>query len=123
MYWENASRVIEEVFFKDRIELYENAIVTNSLGEDIEEPTLVGEFKCNIENSENSIKAGEGGLSSPQGLRVSTIKNIALDYVHTYKIKIKSARVDYDSDEFWIVAGWVQSQISTVLTATREVRI
>lgn len=121
--WSQGRTQVAEQFFGDEIELYVNAITQNQLGEELEEPVLLGTYKCNIENQQNAVKYTEVGVSSPQSLRISLTKDALLDYGHTYKIKVKKARLTYNSVEWWRVDGWVEGQLSTVLTASREVKI
>lgn len=120
--WEQARRAVAETFFKDSVELYEDRLSLNEIGEEIAEPVLVGTHSCNIENSASSNKEGESGVSTPQTLRISLSKTVPLDYDKTYRIKIKTARIKF-KDEWWKVLGWVEGQISTVISASREVDI
>lgn len=121
--WSQGRKQVAELFFQDEVELYVNAITQNSLGEELESPVLVGTYKCNIENQQSTVKYTEVGASAPQALRISLTKDALLEYEHTYKIKIKKARLTYNSREWWKVDGWVEGQLSTVITASREVRI
>nr|DAH56655.1 MAG TPA: hypothetical protein [Caudoviricetes sp.] len=120
--WEYARKQVADVFFKDEIELYENNWVENEIGEEFDEPVLVGTFKCNIENGTSNNKDSESGVSTMQSLRISLAKTVPLDYNKTYKIKIKTARIRFSS-EWWKVLGWVEGQISTVVNASKEVSI
>lgn len=121
--WTSAKNVVEATFFNDEIQLYENAIVEDELGEEHEVETLVGAYKCNVENSQNTVSNNISGQSSPQSLRISTVKSIPLVYSKTYKVKVIRARVVQSPDEYWRVDGWVEGQLSTVITASREVSI
>lgn len=121
--WEAGRKAVAEVFFKDRIELYENTIVKNDIGEEHVSPVLVDTYNCNIQNGESSTKEGEVGVSIPQSLRISLAKTVPLDYNKTYQLKIKTARISFNENEMWKVEGWVEGQLSTVITAQREVSI
>ena len=121
--WSQGRKQVADLFFEDEIELYVNAITQNSLGEEIERPVLVGAYKCNVENQQSTVKYTEVGASAPQALRISLTKDALLEYENTYKIKIKKARLTYNSKEWWKVDGWVEGQLSTVIAASREVRI
>lgn len=121
--WSQGRKQVAEVFFEDEVELYVNAIEQNQLGEELESPVLVGIYKCNIENQQSTVKNTEAGVSVPQTLRISLSKDTPLEYEYTYRVKIKKARLTYNSTEWWKVDGWVEGQLSTVITASRGVNI
>lgn len=120
--WENAKKIVENVFYKDKIELYQNKVVVDYIGEEHYQEVLVGEFVCNVQYMPAEIKQAPTGVDIGQTLRVSIDATIPLDYANTYKLKIKEARVDFD-DRFWEIRSWTQSLISTVLIASREVYV
>lgn len=120
--WQQAGKDVAEVFFKDTIALYLNDFIENDIGETIEQPVLLGEYICNIENGASTTQSTVSGQSTPQALRISTLKGIGLDYTRTYKVKIIQARI-VNSDEYWKVDGWIEGQISTVINASREVSV
>lgn len=120
MMWEQGKKIIEKEFFKDKIELYKNNTIENDIGEVFDSPELVGEFPCNIQNSQSLVQSGISGQSIPQQIRVSTIKELPFDYSSTYAIKIISARIKF-TNELWKVEGFTEAQFSTVLTATRRI--
>lgn len=121
--WKEASQLVESVFFKDSISLYKIGFTENELGEDIESLVLVGIYDCNIENGQSTTTDQISGQSAPQSLRISTVKGIPLQYDNTYKLKIKSARIAFSTTEEWKVDGWTESQLSTVISASREVAV
>lgn len=121
--WEEASQIVKSVFFNDEIKLYELGFEENDIGEDIELLTLVGAYPCNIENGQSGNSQTISGESTPQSLRISTVKEIPLQYGKTYKVKISSARIAFDTNEEWKVDGWTEAQISTVISASREVAV
>ncbi len=120
--WEKARDTVKETFFHDEIELYKNEINVNSIGEETETEQLVGTYKCNLQYAPTDITSAEGGKSIGQTLRISLAKDFPIDYDHTYKVKIKTARIQFD-DQFWKVDNWQESQISTVINAVREVAV
>lgn len=120
--WEQAKSIVESVFFKDTVQLYELTFTQNDLGEDIEVPVFVGAYNCNIENQQSQNKRDISGESTPQMIRVSTVKSIPLSYGKTYQLQITSARIAF-TNEKWKVEGWTEAQLSTVITASREVVI
>lgn len=120
--WDEARKAVADLFFKDKIEIYENTIVENGIGEELEKEVLVGTFNCNIENAPSGNKNEVSGVSTMQSLRISLAKTVPLDYDKTYKCKIKLARINF-KDEWWRVNGWTEGQISTVISASREVSI
>lgn len=122
-YWTEGRKKVEEVFFKDSIELYAIAVVENELNEELESEVLVGEYRCNIENGNSAVSRNETGSGSPQTLRISLPKDTPLDHRQTYKFKIKNARVLFDSEEWWRVDGWTEAQLSTVVSASRGVSV
>lgn len=120
--WEEARKAVADLFFKDEIEIYENALEENDIGEQLDSPVLLGSYSCNIENGSSGNKNEVSGVSTMQSLRISLAKTVPLDYDKTYRLKIKHARIRY-SDEWWIINGWTEGQISTVIVASREVSI
>lgn len=120
--WRKARADIENIFFKDRVAIYLNDFVENDIGETIEQPVLLGEYTCNIENGASGTQSSVSGKSAPQAIRVSTVKGINLDYDKTYKLRIVEARLVH-SDEYWQVDGWLEGQLSTVINASREVAV
>ena len=120
--WEQAREIVQSLFFKDTIELYALEYSSTIIGEDIETPVLVGEYPCNIESNGTSLNSTEVGQSLPHSLRISTLKSIPLDKSKTYKVKITQARLNFDS-ELLKVDSWIEAQISTVLTVSREVAV
>lgn len=120
--WEEARAQVAATFFKDVVEIYENGLVENEIGEEIAQPVSLGQFSCNIENGPSGKKEEMLGLSIPQSLRISLAKTVPLDYDKTYRIKIKSARINF-KDEWLKVDGWTEGQISIVVSASREVAI
>ena len=121
--WGEARELVKEVFFEDEIELYVNSYLENDIGESIEEPTLVGTFSCNIQNGASSVQSSVGGQSVPQGIRISTLKELPIDYEHTYQVKIVKARIKFNPDEYWKVANILEGQLSTVLSAERKILV
>lgn len=120
--WEDAREQVAAVFFKDLVEIYENELDENEIGEEITRPVLIGTFPCNIENASSMKKEEVSGVSTPQSLRISLAKTVPLDYDKTYRLKIKQARISF-KDEWLKVDGWTEGQISTVIAASREVSI
>lgn len=120
--WEDAREQVAAVFFKDLVEIYENELEENEIGEETTKPVSIGTFPCNIENSSSGNKEMLSGVSTPQSLRISFAKTVSLDYDKTYRLKIKSARIRF-KDEWWKVDGWTEGQISTVIAASREVSV
>ena len=82
---------------------------------------MVGNYPCNVQNSESGNNQTVSGESTPQTIRISADKGIPLAYNKTYKLKIKKAKISFDPDEVWRVVGWTEAQISTVISASREV--
>ena len=120
--WENAKKIIDETFFHDEIELYRNSIETDSIGEEHEVEVLVGTYKCNLQYDPTSVQFDVSGKAVAQTMRISLAKGVDLTYLHTYKVKIKLARLEFDNT-FWKVVSWTESQISTVLNVSREVKV
>lgn len=118
--WESARNQVAEVFFKDTVRIYRNAVVEDDIGEEHNEPVLVGTYICNIENGTSSTTQNMSGISVPQTLRISLPKDTPLDYNNTYVIVIESARIRFSEEDWWNVDGWVEGQISTVITASRR---
>lgn len=120
--WQEAIVVVNETFFKDTIELYEEVMQENSIGESIISHQLVGTYSCNVQSLSNNKKKDVSGESMPEGIRVSVTKEIPLSVAKTYKLKIIQARITF-TNELWEITGWTEAQISTVIQATREVAI
>ena len=116
--WEQTREQVAETFFKDRIKLYVNEIVENDIGETLEEPTLVDEYDCNIQNIPSTASSAVGGRSNIQAIRISLQKNLPLNSGSTYKVKIVQARISF-TDEMWEVNGWQEGQLSTIINASR----
>lgn len=121
--WSEARKIVEGTFFHDTVEIFRNNVEVNDLGEETRVPVSLGEFPCNIENNASTVKQSESGVAVPQTLRISTQKTVPLDYSSTYMLVIKSARIVFDNTEKWDVDGWVEGQLSTVITASRRVDI
>lgn len=121
--WQEAREKVAEIFFKDTVQVYENTPTQDEIGEEIDNLTLLGEYACNIENGQSAVSRDISGTTTPQALRISLTKAIPLSYGHTYKLKIKSARITNDAAEYWKVDGWTEGQISTVISASREVAV
>lgn len=120
--WEEGQAEVADIFFQDEIEFYENEYIENDIGETIEQPTLVGTYPCNIQNAQSTTQSTVSGQSIPQAIRISTLKTLPFDYEHTYKVKITKARIRF-SNELWKVDGFVEGQLSTVISASRSIRI
>lgn len=121
--WNEGRELVKEVFFQDEIELYVNSYLQNDIGESIEDPELVGTYPCNIQNGASAVQSSVGGQSVPQGIRISTVKDLPFDYEHTYQVRIKSARIKFDPDEMWKVDNILEAQLSTVITASRKILV
>lgn len=121
--WDEARSIVAETFFGDVIRLYEDTPKEDDIGEEIADWKLVDEFACNIENSQSSLSQTVSGTSTPQQIRISLTKFLPVSYDKRYRLQIKSARIAFDANEYWKVDGWTEGQISTVLTASREVSI
>lgn len=121
--WEQASQIVQSIFYKDEVQLYECTFTENDIGESIEQLDLVGSYPCNIENGQSGNAQTVSGESTPQAIRVSTVKTIPLSYDKTYRLKVSKARIAFDPDEVWKVDGWTEAQISTVISASREVAV
>lgn len=120
--WEDARKIVADTFFMDEVELYQNEITADSLGEEHLTETLVGTYACNLQYEPTDVRSEVSGKDIAQVLRISVSKNISLDYSSTYKVKIKKARITFD-ERYWYVKSWKESQISTVINATREVNV
>lgn len=116
--WEQAREQVAKTFFKDKIELYVNEIIENDIGETLENPTLVDEYDCNIENSPGTTSSAVGGRSNIQAIRISLRKDLSLNSESTYKVKIVQARISF-TDEMWEVTGCTEGQLSTIINASR----
>lgn len=121
--WDDARSIVAETFFGDTILLYEDTPKEDDLGEEIADWKLVDEFACNIENSQSSFSQVVSGTSTPQQIRISLTKFLPVSYDKRYRLTIKSARIAFDANEYWKVDGWTEGQISTVITASREVSV
>lgn len=121
--WTAGRQAVASTFFHDEISLYAVAYTDSQLGEELEQEVVVDDFPCNIENSSSIVSHNESGSGSPQSLRVSLPKDVPLSYNTIYKFKIKHARVAYDDNEWWRIDGWTEAQLSTVVTASREVSV
>lgn len=121
--WQEAREKVAEIFFKDTVQVYKNTPAADAIGEELDNLTLLGEYACNIENGQSGVSRDVSGTTTPQTLRISLTKAIPLSYGHTYKLKIKDARIAYDATEYWKVDGWTEGQISTVISASREVAV
>lgn len=119
--WDEASQVVKSIFYTDEVEIYELGFTENSIGEDIEQLILVGNYPCNVQNGESGNNHTTSGESTPQTIRISASKGIPLAYDKTYKLRIKKAKISFDPNEVWKVVGWTEAQISTVISASREV--
>lgn len=120
--WSAARDIVKNVFFKDKVELYKSVYTESDIGEDIEELVLVGVYYCNIEENATELLSKESGQVLPRTLRISMPKDVMLSDGETYSVKILEARIVYNS-EVMLVSGWVEGQISTVLTVKREVAV
>lgn len=121
--WESARKAVASIFFGDVIELYQDTPEENSLGEELEKLTKLGEYACNIENNSSGVSQQASGTSIPQTIRISAAKSLPVSYSNRYKVKIKSARIAYNATEYWKVDSIVEGQISTVITASRAVSV
>ena len=121
--WNEARQAIESIFFKDKIRVYELVYTETELGEDVEQETLFGDFNCNIEAGQSLDKETIVGHSTPQTLRISTIKDIGLNYSKRYKLQVLQARLSNLTEDTWIIDGWTEAQLSTVLAVSREVAV
>lgn len=121
--WTKERQIVAEVFFKDKVELFAIEIQETALGEEVEVEESIGTFSCNIESATNAYKETVSGVSVPQSIRISLAKDTPLTNEKRYKLKIIEARITYDPWETWSVQGFVEGQISTVITAQREVSL
>lgn len=120
--WEQAAQTVSSIFFHDKIEIFEDELTSNEIGEELTTPRSIGTFLCNIENNSSSTRQSQSGVSTPQTLRISLAKDVPISYNKTYTLKILKARISF-SNEVWKVDGWVEGQISTVITVSREVAV
>ena len=95
--------------------------IQDEIGEVSEAPgDSLGSFAGNIQYQPISKEQREQGVVTPQNARVSTIKGIGLVRGERYFLKIVSARVEFDTNEYWEVVDWVEGQLSTVITLKRR---
>ena len=120
--WDEARQVVESLLFKDKIEIYEETFSTNQIGEEISQLNLIGEFDCNIQYETANRTENVSGGSNPQSIRISLSKEAPIDPEKAYVIKILQARITFNQDKWKLIASR-QAQLSTVLTARREVTI
>jgi hypothetical protein len=116
--WEAGKAAVENILFKDTVELLEVQYTTNEIGETIPQQVTLGQYPCNIQNAESQLESAVSGQSNPQTIRVSVPKEIPLDYDKVYSLRIISARIKH-TDELWQVSGWTEALLSTVITARR----
>lgn len=120
--WKAARDIVSSIFFEDEIELYREDLVENAIGEELPTLVLVGKYPCNIQNNATTKRESVSGGSMPQTIRVSLPKETPLDKAKTYVLVITKARLT-STQEQWKVTSWTEAQISTVITAEREVAI
>lgn len=120
--WEEARQLVRDTFFKDEIEVYRNEIVTDYIGEELEQEVLIGTFKCNLQYDPTQPKYDVSGRDISHTMRISVDKSVPVDSKYTYKIKITVARLKFDTS-YWRVNSWQEGQISTILLVTKEVRV
>jgi hypothetical protein len=120
--WGDARKIVAETFFMDEIELFRNEITLDDLGEEHENAVLVGTYSCNLQYEPTAVRDDVSGKDIAQLLRISLPKDVPHDYSYTYRAKIKKARMQFD-DRYWSVLSWKESQISSVLIASREVKV
>ena len=120
--WEAGKAAVENILFKDTVELLEVQYTTNEIGETIPQQVTLGQYPCNIQNAESQLESAVSGQSNPQTIRVSVPKEIPLDYDKVYSLRIISARIKH-TDELWQVSGWTEALLSTVITGNAWRRI
>lgn len=120
--WGDARKILAETFFMDEVELFRNEITLDDLGEEHENAVLVGTYSCNLQYEPTAVRDDVSGKDIAQLLRISLSKDVPHDYSYTYRVKIKKARMQFD-DRYWLVSSWQESQISSVLIASREVKV
>lgn len=120
--WQTAKEVVKDIFFKDKIELYKNTIRIDTFGEERFKEVLVGTYECNLQYEPAEVVRQIMGTEIGHVMRVSISKDIPLDYNYTYKLKIKEARIRFDN-RYWKIESWKEGQISTVITAIKEVSV
>ena len=122
--WTGARNIVSETFFEDKISLHPLEEQEDEIGEVSEAPgDSLGEFSCNIQYQPISKEQREQGVVTPQNARVSTVKGIGLVRGERYFLKIVSARVKFDANEYWEVVDWVEGQLSTVITLKRRQKV
>lgn len=120
--WEEGRALVEEVFFEDEIELFENQIIENEIGEELEQPVSIGRFPCNVQNGATTVQRSVSGQTIPQQLRISLSKGVNIVYDKTYQVRIIKARIRFTS-ELWNVESITEGQLSTVISASRKVSV
>lgn len=122
--WAGARSLVSETFFEDKISLHPLEGQEDEIGEVSETPgDSLGEFSCNVQYQPISKEQREQGIVTPQNARVSTVKGIGLVRGERYFLKIVSARVEFDANEYWEVVDWVEGQLSTVITLKRRQKV
>lgn len=122
--WAGARSLVSETFFEDKISLHPLEGQEDEIGEVSETPgDSLGEFSCNVQYQPISKEQREQGVVTPQNARVSTVKGIGLVRGERYFLKIVSARVEFDANEYWEVVDWVEGQLSTVITLKRRQKV
>lgn len=116
--WTVPKEQVKNTFFRDCIELYEDIIVTSSLGQETTQPTLAGQYLCNIQDNAISAVPKVSGMVRPRTLRISIDKALPLNNDATYKIKVVDSRIDIDKTIFWTIDTVVEGQISKVLVVS-----
>lgn len=119
--WAQGRLEVMRTFFNDRIEIFECSYIQDELNEVMEQLVSIGAYYCNIQNGVSSLKDTISTQAVPQTIRVSLDKNTPLLYNKVYKLRILEARL-FHTEELWRVDGWTEAQLSTVMTASREVR-
>ena len=100
--WAGARSLVSETFFEDKISLHPLEGKEDEIGEVSETPgDSLGEFSCNVQYQPISKEQREQGIVTPQNARVSTVKGIGLVRGERYFLKIVSARVEFDANEYW----------------------
>ena len=122
--WSGARQAVQEVFFEDEFTLHQAEEAEDEIGEVSEAPgDSLGNFAGNIQYQPISKEQQEQGVVTPQNARVSTVKGIGLVRGERYFLKIVSARVEFDANEYWEVVDWVEGQLSTVVTLNRRQKV
>lgn len=120
--WNEARQVVASLFFKDKIEIFEEEFSTNQIGEEISQLKSLGEYDCNIQYETGDRVENVSGGSSSQNIRISLSREAPIDPEKAYVIQILQARITFNQDKWKLIASR-QAQLSTVLTARREVTI